>query len=114
MMAIEGQLCSLLDPLVAGGCHPIVNKSPKIVFPYITYQLIGEKPVVTLGGAGGLGKNRFQVDVIGKSYAEAKAKAAEVKTAFRSAPFKATPLFSMDMPPEGDEYRVLLEYSIFS
>jgi hypothetical protein len=113
-MSAEAQLEALLNPLAAGGCHAIKNTDTTITYPYITYQVIAEIPIVSLTGHSGLDRKRMQLDVLAKSYPEAKILQAAIKAAMASATFTNVPLFSMDFPEDGvEEFRVLLEYSIW-
>lgn len=114
-MAIEGQIQALLGALVSGRCHPIVNQSATIAYPYITYQVISKAPLNTLEGASGLTLCRVQIDVFAKTYGAAKALAESAKTAVVMAGVNGVQVFSFEQfEDEVNAYRVTLEYEIWS
>lgn len=113
-MAIEGTLQALLAPLASGRCAPLVNLSPTVTLPYITFQMTGAAPGV-LASPNGLGAKKFQIDLFAATYAAAKGLAQTVIAAMNTASFANALTFSFDDYEEGAEvFRVVLEYTIWT
>jgi len=115
MPTIEAQLQTLLGNLCAGRCYPLINTTPTIVSPYITFQVIDAAPMLVSANSAKQEKMRVQVDVFGTTYSSAKTLAQSVKTAIDTASFAGTSLITnMDLYEEASkEYRVLLEFYIW-
>ena len=114
-MAIEGQIQALLGALVSGRCYPVINTSTDIVSPYITFQVIATNPDVVLDGPNGLENRMIQIDIWAENYTTSKSLEAQVKTAMKAASFSNIPIGYRDLYEEASrEYRVLMEYSVWS
>jgi len=66
-MAIEATIKTLLGALVSGRCYPLVNDSPTIVLPYITFQLVYAEQNI-----GTHEYDRYQIDVWAATFSGAK------------------------------------------
>jgi len=118
-MALTGDISSVIGGIVGGRCYPVVNSSPTVEYPYITFQVIGNIPDNLLDGPSGLNFNRIQIDVYSKTYTGSKTVSEAVKTAILSA-ISADILFgdlvfSMDNYEDGAKaHRTTLEYELWS
>lgn len=114
-MALEGDLQALLGSLADGRCHPIVNQSAIIIYPYITYQVVSKTTLNTLDGASGLTLCRVQIDVFATTYSAAKTLARSVGIAIAHADVTGVQIFGFEQfEAEANAYRVTLEYEIWS
>ena len=113
-MTVEAQLQTLLAPLAAGGCWPVVNTSTTIVFPYIVFYEIVAVPEML--DNGGLCAKRFQIDVFAKSYGQAKTLAKNIVTAITTSSMVNVYLSSMDgeFNPVSKDYQVITEFKIWA
>lgn len=116
-MTIESTLKSLINPLVAGGCHNVVNASAAIVYPYAVFQEISAIPENGLAGYVGLTRYSYQIDIIAKSPEQAKGLALG---AIRSAVIASSldGLLTFHMVGEYSEvdksYQYITEYQIWA
>jgi len=95
-MSTETTLKTLINPLVAGGCHNAVNASATIVCPYVVFQEITAVPENGLLGYMGLTRSTYQVDVFAKSPEQAKGIAlGTIKTALVTSALEGLLTFHM-------------------
>ena len=116
-MSLEGDIQTLLAPLVSGRCYPL-NAPDPVAKPYIVYSVVSDVTENTLDGDSGMSNTRVQVDVYGKSYGEAKGlagKAGTVKTAMAGAAFSNIHLASRDLYENDTQlYHVAMDFSVWS
>jgi hypothetical protein len=115
MANFEAELQTLLGNLCSGRCYPLINTTPTIVSPYITFQLIYSTPLlVTDSSSNGRQSVRVQIDVWGTTFSSAKTLAKSVRTAMDGWTTPNVIIDSQDLYEEvSKEYRVLLEYSVW-
>jgi hypothetical protein len=97
-MSVETTLKSLINPLVAGGCHNGVNDAQPIVVPYVVFHEIAGTPTNGLSVEYlGLTKFRFQIDIFARTPEQAKGIAiGTIRTAIAgSAILKGIMIFQM-------------------
>lgn len=81
-MSTETVLKSLIEPLVAGGCHSHINKDNPLVVPYVVFYQISGIPVYTIKDYSGITECRYQIDVFARTLEQAKVLAlGTIKTA---------------------------------
>ena len=112
MPTFEATLKTALGALCSNRCYAVVNDSPTITLPYVTFQVIADQELLLT--FPGRDWKRIQVDVWGKTYDEAKALAALAETAVETA----FPASSKNMGFDGyeevsREYRHTLDYYIW-
>jgi len=120
-MAIEGIIKTLLGPLVAGRCYPLVAPDCPVK-PYIVYQMISEVPESNLDGFAGISRHRFQIDAYAASYGAVKALAGKkdtdsgsIKATMAAASIKSIHLSSRDLHEKDTKtFRVSMDFSIWS
>ena len=115
MATFEADLTTLLGNLCSGRCYPLVNTSPTIVAPYITFQGLYAVPLLlTASNSNGRQSARLQIDVWGTTFSSAKTLAKSVKTEMDTWTIPNVIIDSQDLYEEvSKEYRVLLEYSVW-
>ena len=114
-MAIEGQIQALLGALVSGRCYPIINTSTDIVSPYITFQVITNSPETMVEAPEDIENRLIQIDIWAETYGTAKSLEKQVKATMNAASIANSPVASQDLyEAVSKEYRVLMEYSVWS
>jgi len=116
-MSTETTLKTLLNSLVAGGCHNGMNTNSPVVAPYIVFHEIGGVPANGLKGYMGLTMFRYQVDVFAKSPEQAKGLAlGTIKTAIVGSTLEG--LLTFQAKGEYSEldktYQYITEYQIWA
>lgn len=116
-MSTETTLKTLINPLVAGGCHNVINVASPIVVPYVVFQEISSIPENGLKGYMGLTQSQYQVDVFAKSPEQAKALAlGTIKTALVTSTLEALLTFHMvgDYSDLDKTHQYITEYTIWA
>ena len=115
-MNFQAAFKTLLNPLVSGGAWAKVAPDGTLA-PYIVYGRVTSSEENTLDDNGGSGNEEntlMQIDVWGKTYAEAQAKAGAVKAAMKSWATENIKTGDQDdYEPDTKLHRVILEYSIW-
>ncbi len=113
-MTVEAQIQSLLAPLAAGGCWPVVNTSSTITYPYIVFYEIVRVP--ELLSSDDLCARRIQVDCFAKSYGQAKSLANSIRGAISSSSLVSAFISSMDGEYNAvtKDYQVITEFKIWA
>lgn len=113
-MTVEAQIQSLLAPLAAGGCWPVVNTSAAITYPYIVFYEIVRVP--ELLSSDDLCARRIQVDCFAKSYGQAKSLANSIRGAVASSSLVSAFISSMDGEYNAvtKDYQVITEFKIWA
>lgn len=113
-MTLEDQLFSLLNPLAAGGCWPLLAAQGTAT-PYITYQSVISTTNNTLQGASDTQNTRMQIKAYASTYTAAKLLGKSIDTAMSGAAFTNIKLTDQMLPePDTRLYCAMLDYSIWS
>lgn len=117
-MSIETTLKSVLNPLLTGGCHNVVNTATTVVHPYAVFYEVSGIPENTIHGYGGITQHRYQIDVFAKSPEQAKGLAlgtmkSDIET---SAILQGQLIFHMvgEYSEADRTYQYITEYYIWS
>lgn len=115
-MTTESALQALLAPLVAGGCWPVANTSATVVHPYIVFTEVVGLPEVVLDAYAGLTSKRFQIDIVAKSYGQAKGLVKSIRGALEASSMANVMLSEMDGQYNEvvKDYQVITEFTIWS
>ena len=113
-MTTESTLQTVLAPLAAGGCWPVVNTSADIVHPYIVFYQITSGSEMLSGE--GLDYQRYQIDCFAKSYGQAKALANSIRGTLAVSDIVHSYLGSMDGEYNTvvKDYQVVTEFKIWA
>jgi hypothetical protein len=117
-MSLEGDIQTLLAPLVSGRCYPL-NAPDPVTKPYIVYSIVSEVTENTLDGDNGMSNSRVQVDAYGTSYGQVKGlagKAGTIKAAMAGATtFSNIHLANRDLYENDTQlYHVAMDFSVWS
>ncbi|HNB43881.1 MAG TPA: DUF3168 domain-containing protein [Burkholderiaceae bacterium] len=115
MSTLLEDLFTVLNPLAAGGAHPLINEMQDPVYPYIVFTRITSPYNVTLGGSTDLQNTRVQVDVFSRKMAEADAIADSIGAALDASAITHVPIDSRDSYEAAVRcYRVSRDFSIWA
>lgn len=110
---LEQALFSALNGATDAGdrVFPMVRPQESGV-PAVTYQRVSNVPTTSLAGDSGLDSVRVQIDAWASTYANAKALAAQVRSALLGAAFKALMVSDFDdYETETQTYRVSMDFN---
>ena len=71
-MSIRTDIRDLIDPLLDGGCHSVVNRDATIVQPYAVLHKIAGTPTPGISGEVLAQRDLYQIDVLAASPEQAE------------------------------------------
>jgi len=71
-MSISTDIKALVDPLLTGGCHRVLNRDKTIVKPYGVLYVIAGSPVPGISGSTLAKRDLYQLDVFANTPEEAE------------------------------------------
>ncbi|MBM9615310.1 DUF3168 domain-containing protein [Desulfobulbus rhabdoformis] len=115
-MSIDTDLRAVIGPLLAGGAHNTVNRSPGKQLPYAVFYEITGTPLNTIHGATEATSCTYQVDVFARTPEQAKGLSlGDLKDAIESSSLEG--LITLQMAGEYDpiskSYRYITEYQVW-
>ncbi len=113
-MSVQVDLIWLIGSIFGGAVYPFGSEESPVP-PYATFFRVAGVEHHTLdinGGTGNTVNTRLQIDVWAASYAEAQAKAAEIKAGLKEWVVENVVLVEQDFyEPETKLHRVMLDVS---
>lgn len=110
---IETDIFDALKDLVSDRCYPLMMPQNPVL-PAIVYSRQASDPQYRLEGGSSLSQVRMQIECYAKTYDEAKAISADVRSAMEEASFKGTMIFDTDFyEPDVKLYRVIHDFYVW-